>query len=115
MPFRTGRSIVVCLICSLSVTLCLGGDAFSLSLTVRRPLAVSGPAILNIEALGEDSTVIVPGEVMIHLPPSVKNVLVEKYTYPTNMFENEIRAYTIQQAVFWTVATLALGGVVKNR
>jgi len=80
-----------------------------------KSLRIEGPAVIKLNDLGASDTICVSSETMIHLPKSVKNVFVENYNYPTSQFENEIRAYTIQQAIFWTITTLALGSSVRQR
>ncbi|MFH1386392.1 MAG: hypothetical protein ABIH50_01840 [bacterium] len=60
------------------------------------------------------STLTVTGETVIHLPSTAKRVIIEKQNYSTARFEQEIRAYTIQQAVFWTIATIALGAAIDT-
>jgi hypothetical protein len=67
------------------------------------------PAAGTIESVAIDSKTI------IHLPASVKTVLVENYTYSPKLLTDELRAYTFQQAVFWTIATLALASAVARR
>ena len=64
---------------------------------------------------GTLESVAIDSKTVIHLPPSVKTVLVENYTYSPKLLADELRAYTLQQAIFWAVATLALGSAVAGR
>ncbi len=75
---------------------------------------IEGPAVISFADLSAGREVTI-GNTVIHLPGSVRNVLVEKYEYPTNMLEDEVRAFTFQQALFWTAATILLGNSVRSR
>lgn len=77
-------------------------------------LRIAGPVIISLRDLEGLKSIDLDGEVEIHLPSTIKTVVVEKREYSEKMFEDEIRAYTLQQAVFWTLATLVLASAVER-
>ncbi len=83
--------------------------------TGNKNIVIKGTSLVKLSDLGAIDTIDVRDEALIHLPVSVKNVFVEKYEFPTSEFKDELGAYTIQQAIFWIVATLALGSAVSQR
>jgi hypothetical protein len=63
---------------------------------------------LALKDLTADRVLKLAGEVDIYLPPSVKEVWVEKWQPETADLEQEIRAFTVQQAVYWVLAAAIL-------
>ena len=117
MPLLTDNRFILKIFSAiLIIVFCFPGASFSeVTVVSSKSLTIDGPAVIKLNDLGASDTICLSAETMIHLPKSVKNVFVEKYDYPTSQFEAEIRAYTIQQAIFWTITTLALGSSVRQR
>ena len=115
MPSRTDKplkvfSAVVALIFSVS-----GISSASGPLIAGKYIEINGPATVSLSDIASQKTVAIDQKTIIHLPPSVKNILVENHTYSAGILTDELRAYTVQQAIFWVVATLALGSAVARR
>ena len=84
-------------------------------LIADKNMEITGPAVISLRDISSLKSGTVDSKTIIHLSPSVKNVLVENYSYSAKTLSDELRAYTLQQAVFWAVATLALGSAVAAR
>ncbi len=69
---------------------------------------ITGPKTFFIQTPERTSIATIDCETVVHLPKSVKTVFVEEYQPRADGLEKEVRAYTIQQTVYWILATVIL-------
>ncbi|MFC1754984.1 hypothetical protein ACFL96_16595 [Thermoproteota archaeon] len=82
---------------------------------------ITGPVVIPLTQITASRPFTAPSqprkitkETLIHLPDSVNYVMVENQSYSTKLFEQELRAYTWQQGLFWIAATWLLAAAVNQ-
>ena len=118
MPSRTDNKcsgIKICAVAAAFIYFLTSISAASGILISEKYMEINGPATVSLRDINMIKSETIDSKTMIHLPSSVKTLLVEDFNYSPRLLSDELRAYTLQQAVFWTVATLALGSAVARR
>jgi len=113
--FFARRLVIIFLIIINVVLFIVYNPAYGLSFNrTNEHLEIKGPAILTLKNIADLSAINIEDETMIHLPDSIKFIVVEQYELETESFRKEIRAYTMQQTLFWTAATLIVVNAIVS-